>query len=182
MEVCLHPRHLHALFGFKKQVSTVFRDILGLHDIHHLSITRVDHYGEILSFSSTPALEFNVFNTMLWRYDRAYQLDWLRQGLQSSWHSLYGEERFDELYYVKQLKYGFHHTQSLALRIGVQHYLFSFASRAVSEVCSENVWLEKKELYKIGRYCLNLLIPYFEICNPGFSQVLLGSDCYEVSN
>lgn len=89
MEVTLHPRFLDALFAYKSQAMNIFRDVLGLYDIHHLAVARVDQQGQLISFSSTPAMEFNLFNSELWRYDLCYRAQWFTQYTQASWAALY---------------------------------------------------------------------------------------------
>ena len=58
-----HPQFIETLFAHKAKVSSVFNDVLGIHEINHLAITRIDCQQQILAFSSTPAMEFNLFTS-----------------------------------------------------------------------------------------------------------------------
>lgn len=140
----------------------VFRDILGIHDIHHFSITGFDPSGHMLSLSSTPAIEFNVVNSGLWRHDQAYCLDWLMQKEHVCWKDLYASERFDELYYLKQTKHGYASTCALSTCYEGFRYLFAFASRYAD--ANESVFaLERRdELLQLGQYCLKELRLFWE--------------------
>ncbi|HAT1819714.1 TPA: hypothetical protein JBJ33_04490 [Legionella pneumophila] len=77
-EVMLHSQFLENLFAFKKKVSNVFRDVLGIHDIHHIALTRINKHNQLLTLSSTPAMEFNLFNSFLWKYDQTYNPKWFK--------------------------------------------------------------------------------------------------------
>src|SRR5688500_854358 len=102
-----HPHFLEILFAFKSKVSTVFRDVLGIHEIHHIALTRINKNNQLLTLSSTPAMEFNLFSSSLWRYDQSYHPKWFTLCTQSYWQNLYNQTRYDELYYLKQIKHSF---------------------------------------------------------------------------
>ncbi len=97
METVLHPQHLDMLFAYRSKVSSVFRDVLGLHEISHIAVSHINEKQQLLTLSSTPALEFNLFNSKLWHFDKTYQADWYQRGHQARWESLYSEERYDAL-------------------------------------------------------------------------------------
>ncbi len=71
-EVMPHPQYLDVLFAFKSKVSSVFRDVMGIHEIDHLAFTRINKNKQILTLSSTLALEFNLFSSLLWQYAKTY--------------------------------------------------------------------------------------------------------------
>lgn len=161
MEAVPHPFFLEALFTFKCKVSNIFREILGLHEINHIAITRINAKQEILTFSSTPALEFNLFNTNLWHFDKTYQKNWFQTLSQATWHSLYTAERYDELYYLKQIKHNYSLGYSLSARIEDIFFIYSFASMQFSSSTKEQFANNPDNFYKMGQYCTNQLIPLF---------------------
>lgn len=171
-----HPQLLDALFAFKSKVGTIFRDVLGIHEINHISITRINIDQEILCFSSTPALEFNLFSSQLWHYDKSYHPEWFQQGLQTDWRSLYLPERYDELYYLKQIKPHYALGYSLAAKQDDIHYIYSLASRSPNEL-KELLRYRPEEFYRIGQYCSNMLAPLFNSFATKETQVE-----YETSN
>ncbi|AMQ29111.1 TPA: hypothetical protein ACK8Z3_000030 [Legionella pneumophila] len=71
-EIVLHSQLLENLFAFKSKVSNVFRDVLGIHDVHHISLTNINGHNQLLPLSSTPAMDFNLFNSFLWQHDLTY--------------------------------------------------------------------------------------------------------------
>jgi hypothetical protein len=155
-----HPRFLEVLFGFKSNISSVFKDVLGLHQLHHIAITLRTTNNELISFSSSPALEYNLFSTSLWRYDKTYNPLWFELESQAYWEDLYQPTHFNALYYSKQVKPNFLTGLSLATRCKQGPIVFSLASH---QACAE--WMRhKEELYRIGTYCLELLSPLFSEC------------------
>lgn len=167
-----HPHLLEILFSFKGTVATVFRDVLGIHEIHHIAVTRINSSNELITLSSTPAMEFNLFNCPLWRYDQTYNPAWFNLCTQSYWQTLYTPTRYDELYYIKQIKHAFPIGLSLAGKLGEDHFIYSLASHKSCLHTRELFATQKDEFYKIGQYCSNLLSPLFDSCDNLTSQTL----------
>jgi hypothetical protein len=157
IEIVPHPQFLEALFAFKSKVSHVFNDVLGLHDISHIAITHVSPQQEILTFSSTPAMEFNLFNSNLWRFDKTYHPDWFRTCTQADWQSLYIHERYDELYYLKQAKHHYPIGYSLVAKLEDNFFIYSLASKRSCSHTRELFANQYDDFYKIGQYCTNML-------------------------
>lgn len=168
-----HPKLLDTLFTHKTRVSNVFRDILGLHEIHHIAVTVVNSRSELLTFSSTPAMEFNLFSSNLWRMDKTFLPEWFEQCTQASWQSLYLAERYDELYYLKQTRHRYPLGLSMAATIGNMPVIYSLASHKACMHTQELFKNQIEEFYKIGRYCTNLLLPLLTEREPFTSQFTL---------
>lgn len=164
-EIKPHPQLLKLLFAFKNKVGTVFKDVLGLHEINHVAITRIGIEQEIITFSSTPALEFNLFNSELWHYDQTYSPAWFHLGEQTSWQSLYSATRYDELYYLKQIKHHYPIGSSLATRQDNIFYIYSLASKQSSSQTKEIFTNQYDDFCKIGLYCTNQLQDLFITCD-----------------
>ncbi len=161
----LHPQLLEILFAFKSKLSNVFRDVLGIHEIHHISLTRVNQNNELMSFSSTPSMEFNLFSSSLWQYDQTFNPQWFTLCTQANWQSLYSPERFDELYYQKQIRHVYPIGISLAAKIDEHYVIYSFASNKSCPHTQEQFAVRHEDFYKIGQYCSNLLNPLFMHCD-----------------
>ena len=156
-----HPQLIEMLFAHKIKVSTIFKDVLGMYEINHIAITRVDHQQKILVFSSTPAMEFNLFTSNLWTFDNTYAPAWFQIGTQASWESLYNRDRFNELYYTKQIKHHFPTGLSMAVSQKDGFYIYSIASTRCAQEGLEHFVNHKEDFNKIGQYCVNLLNPFF---------------------
>jgi hypothetical protein len=156
-----HPHYLEILFAFKSKVSSVFRDVLGIHEINHISLTRINKNNELLTLSSTPAMEFNLFSSPLWRHDLSYSFKWVHLCTQSYWQALYDRERYDELYYLKQIKHSFPIGLSIAAKIDDDFVIYSLASHKSGHQIQELFSNHQEDFYKIGQYCTSRLNPLF---------------------
>lgn len=160
-----HPQFLEILFAFKSKVSAVFKEILGLHEMHHLALTRINKNNQLLTFSSTPAMEFNLFSSPLWRYDKTYHPRWFHLCTQSPWQRLYNQTRYDELYYLKQIRHAFPLGLSLASQKEDQFVIYSLASHKSCPHTQELFFTQQEDFYKIGQYCYDRLTPLFDYCD-----------------
>ncbi|MDI9818442.1 MULTISPECIES: hypothetical protein [unclassified Legionella] len=170
-EVIPHPQLLDMLFAFKGRVSGVFKDVLGLHEINHIAVSRINANHEILTFSSTPAMEFNLFSGNLWRFDKTYQPDWFERCTQAEWPSLYTQERYDELYYIKQIKHHYPIGYSLAAKTDNAFFIYSLASSRACLKTGELFITHYEDFYKIGQYCSNMLNSLFLTCDHSSSDL-----------
>ena len=160
-KVIPHPQLIEMLFAHKVNVSTIFRDVLGIHKIDHIAITRIDASQQILVFSSTAAIEFSLFTGSLWSFDNTYSSDWFKLCTGASWQSLYQPARYDELYYTKQIKHDFPTGLSMAVFSEGCYYIYSLASKHWEGNAPELLTNHSGDFYKIGQYCANLLQPLF---------------------
>lgn len=150
----IHPQFLEILFGLKSKSLPVFADVLGLLEVHHISLTYLTKKHQLFSISSTPALEFNLFRGGdLWQYDRTYHLNWIQQLSISSWEYLYHPAYYTELYYLKQIKHKYRKGISFVEKINDNYIVYSFASQNDSLVSWDLPTTEYQNFHKIGRYC-----------------------------
>lgn len=156
-----HSTYLETLFAYKSQVDAVFKDVLGLNDIHHIAVSYINNAHQLLTLSSTPSLEFNLFSTPLWQFDKTYQAGWYNLCALAPWQSLYTQERYDELYYVKQIKQNYPVGISMAVQSTDYHLIYSLASHEENPEIDERFKNHTADFYKIATYCSNALMPLF---------------------
>lgn len=152
-----HPNFLEALFAYKNQTNRVFNDILGLNGIDHIAISQIDNNHQLLTLSSTPSLEFNLFNSYLWRFDKTYQASWCNLCTTAAWQSLYVKKYYNDLYYQKQIKYGYFMGLSIAIKIQNDLLLYSIASHKNDLATKKQFNNQRDNFYKIGAYCYQTL-------------------------
>lgn len=180
-EVLPHPLFLDGLFAFKNKVSTVFKDVLGLYEIHHLALTRINKHKQLITLSSTPAMEYNLFSGQLWRYDQTYNPHWYQLHTQDYWQQLYQHTRYDELYYLKQIKHNYPTGISMAAKINEETVIYSLASHSCCPETQELFAHKQEDFYKIGQYCLTLLDAIFNHCDSFTSHTKPTGIEYETS-
>lgn len=164
-DVIPHPQLLEFLFAFKSKVSAVFNDVLGMHEIDHLAVTRINQHNELMVLSSKPSIEYNLFNSGLWQYDQTYDPQWAQLLTQAHWQTLYKQTRYDELYYIKQIKHELPIGLSIAAKLNEELVIYSIASHKTCAHTRELFETQHEDFYKIGQYCSNMLSSLFESCD-----------------
>lgn len=154
-----HPHFLDNLFAHKTHVSRVFNDVLGLAAIHHIALSFIDNERALQTFSSTPALEFNLFSTSLWQFDKTYQFSWYSLCTQSTWDRLYTKTHYNALYYLKQIKHHYSVGFSFAIKRPTGYVIYSMATHAPPLKAYESFANEMDDYRKIGDYCSHALLP-----------------------
>lgn len=162
-KITLHPDFINVLFAYKNKVGGVFKDILGLYEINHFAISYINDRNELLTFSSTPALEFNLFSSNLWHFDNTYQASWFNLGLSSTWQALYKPERYDELYYLKQIKHRYPIGLSMAVKMAHSNVIYSLASHLENSLVQTYFAENHAEFTRMGEYCSNALSPLLAV-------------------
>ena len=157
-DLALHPQWLDRLFAHKSKTHAIFRDVLALHEVNHIAIAYISTNNTLLTLSSTPSLEYNMLSSALWRFDNTYNPDWFKQYGYASWQSLYSAERYDELYYTKQIKPHYPLGLSIAAALGQGHVIYSVASTSDSEYTREIFNTKHDELLQLGQYCTTHLL------------------------
>ena len=170
--ISLHPQLLHNLFAHKSKTRAVFNDVLSLHEINHIAIAYISASNTLTTLSSTPSLEYNLFNSPLWQFDTTFSPSWFNQCAQASWQSLYSLDRYDELYYIKQTKPRYPLGLSMAAKMGSAHVIYSIASTIDSEYTRQLFQTHVDELYKVGQYCTMHLLPLLTDFDVASSTVL----------
>lgn len=156
-DIVPHPEILDTLFAHKSKTRTVFRDVLGIHEINHIAITRINSNNKLITLSSTPSLEYNLFNGPLWQYDLSYAPIWFSQCRHANWQSLYAPERYDELYYLKQIKPHYPLGVSIATIRNHCPVIYSLASATDSDATREIFTNKTNDLIQLGHYCMTHL-------------------------
>ena len=155
----LHPEWLTQLFAYKSKTRAVFGDVLGLHEVNHIAMAYVARNQTLLTLSSTPSLEYNLFSSPLWRMDNTYNPNWFQHCGVAHWQSLYTPERYDELYYIKQAKPRYPLGLSIATTLGDGHMIYSVASATDFDHTQAIFKTQQHELLQLGQYCMTQLLP-----------------------
>jgi hypothetical protein len=158
-DIALHSDWMETLFAHKAKTRTVFHDVLGLHEINHIAMAYVTANHTLLTLSSTPSIEYNLFRSPLWRLDHCYHPDWFTRCESAYWQTLYDPARYDELYYIKQTKPQYPLGLSLAARMHDGHIIYSVATKTDSEYTQDLFNTRQNELLQLGQYCAMQLLP-----------------------
>ncbi len=159
--ITLHPNALDLLFSHKETVSQVFKDVLGLHGIEHIALTHLLPTHELLALSSTPAMEFNLFSSPFWHFDKTYHPSWQATNTPARWEALYSKTHFDNLLYIKQIKPCLPLGLSFVTQTPKGPMVCSLASHSASAAQQGLFESHQPDFYKIGLYCAQKLMLLF---------------------
>lgn len=175
--ITLHPHWLNQLFAYQSKTRAVFSDVLGIHEINHIALAYLSSTHTLHALSSTPSMEYNLFSSGLWRFDRSYDLNWFSQCTSASWQSLYTPERFDELYYIKQAKPNYPLGLSIAAKTANGYIVYAIASATNTEYTQAIFSHQQHELIQIGQYCSTQLLPLLIDTQPSshFQPLITGT-------
>lgn len=154
-----HPLAENFLFKYKREVLTVFDHIIGLYELAHLSIAFINKQNEFIFLSHTPAIEYHLITSSLWKADQLHDPSFYKCNQSRLWHELYAEEKYQELYHVKQAKHQFTFGFSIPLERDGFYLIYSFATKA-QHINPYLFFFDKQNmLIKMGNYCFDQFKP-----------------------
>lgn len=159
----LNKSNVDLLFSHKKELSSKFSDIIGLHFIDHLSVFLLDPNNELTIISSTPSVEFNLINTGLWFYDHTFSPKTFTDGHLDTWETFYHPIYSKLLALEKKQAHRFTHGINLVRQINHHTVLYSFATR--NEFGDPDKYYQeiKGDLLLIGNHSYNLIRNIFSM-------------------
>jgi hypothetical protein len=160
----LNPDAHKLIFEHARASHTVFSDVIGLHDIDHISLTTISRQYELTCMSYRPIIEFNLMETGLWLFDGSYHPDFFKTRQYKLWTDLYDPNKYTELMQVKQ--HTKHMRAGLSTTVSYNNciLLLSFATQSKHPEAGQRLLEAHPDLVKIGRYCFqkisHLFLPY----------------------
>lgn len=124
-----HPQATAIAYKHKRELSRLFRDVIGLHFLDYAEIYLVSPNGETLFFSSSPSLTTNLIDSCLWEHDKALSLNNLHRSSWQCWEELYPVDKHNELKQTKEFNYGFRHGFITVRIISDFTIVYSFATK-----------------------------------------------------
>lgn len=161
-ETSLHGDMLEVLFKYKNKIYNRFDDVRGTFLIDHLAINVINSNKQVLIFSTTPSVEYNLISQDLWKYDRSFSASYQSSNKFYSWEKAYAKKYFDELRLIKQINHGFSYGFNLSKKIGSCQFVYSFATRCQKPNLLEYYNGHISELFAIGNYSYNAIREIYE--------------------
>ncbi|OGV29999.1 MAG: hypothetical protein A3E88_07495 [Legionellales bacterium RIFCSPHIGHO2_12_FULL_35_11] len=125
IETTLYPKILDILFENRRYIKNIFLNINGLYDIAHIGVTIIDPASEIVVFSSTPNIEYNLIHQNLWKNDLCFSPRQHNNNRLSWW-----DTQFDEIEKIKLKNNKFTVGMTITRQVNDFCLLFSFATRS----------------------------------------------------
>jgi hypothetical protein len=149
----LHPKILDILFEHRREIAIKLSDIIGIHYIDHMAIIISNPKNEIVIFSKTPTIEYNLISSNLWLHDGAFSPQFFKKKSFFWWEEAYNSEYFEKIKNIKEQKHKYKLGFCLVRKINAFYIIYSFATRRAM-IDSQSYYLSHKEdLLRMGDYC-----------------------------
>lgn len=133
MTLSPHPKLVTQLFAHRHTVFCLFQKLIKPYGIDHIAVSHIDAQRRISILSSTPSLEYTLFQHGLWQHDKSYQTEYFKHASAISWEALYTLNRYDELHYIKQLRTYFELGVSFIAQNEGESYIISLATQHAND-------------------------------------------------
>jgi len=176
-EIRLHPDILNVLFSHRNELSKKFSDIKGTFLIDHFSITIINPENNLLIFSMTPSVEYNLLISELWKFDHGLLRSNHTSSKISLWETGYQKEYANQIKSVKQTKHGFSFGFNLYQNIDSFQIAYSFATRSQNNNLDTYYQEYINELFSLGEYGYKSIRDIYDA-----SYVLVGFKLPQLNN
>lgn len=164
--ISLHPSIVDALFEHRRFVKNIFLHIKGHYEIAYFGINIINPSNEIVSFSSTPHIQYNLIRQGLWKHDPYFFSKTLNKNTLLWWDEVSTENPFSEQ--IKEIKLTSNHFKlgmTLSREINGFNFIYSYATCSNRKNLKEYYNAKIFGLIDIGDYfCNAILNVYSEYC------------------
>ena len=167
--ITLHNNTLDILFKHREEVQNRLIDMRGTFLIDHIAIKIINPNNEIVIFSMTPSVEYNLIVQGLWKHDNGFSRNLQNLNKLCLWEDAYSKENFDELKATKEFKHGFTFGFYIPKKHGELNLIYSFATRNKNDNLIDYYHHNLEEIAALGDYGYKLIHGiYSKYCYPDF--------------
>jgi len=155
-EIRLHPGILDVLFSHKNEISKKLSDIKGLHCIDHIAITIFSPEREVVVFSLTPSVEYNIIIQELWKDDITFTPDKHKKNTIIRWDQNNNTTQ-NQIKKIKQTDHNFSLGFNIYKKVDKFDLVYSFATRSKNKQIIAHYLNIKMELIQLGDFSYKLI-------------------------
>jgi hypothetical protein len=165
----LHPDATNILFEHRRYVKNIFLQIKGHYETAHFGINFINPSNELVTFSSTPHIEYNLMKQELWKNDPCFSSKILNKNMLYWWEDIYPDTEINlfgaQIKQIKLVSNSFSTGLTLCREIDGFYFLYSYATRSSKKNLQEYYISQIFNLIDIGDYfCKSILDVYSEYC------------------
>ncbi|MFC3908831.1 hypothetical protein ACFORL_07045 [Legionella dresdenensis] len=158
----IHPNIIDILFKHKKEISRKLADLKGLYFIDHVSLVLINPGDEMVIFSMTPSVEFNLLVQGLWQHDLSFRPQTYVNQEILFWEKAYTAGYQNEIKRVKETEHHFSLGLSVMRKINSFHFIYNFATRHTGVDMRSYYQELVPALYALGDYGYKQLQPIYQ--------------------
>jgi len=172
----LHPNILDVLFQHQGEIFTKLSDLKGLHFIDHVALYLINPDSEMVIFSSTPSVEFQLLAQGLWQYDFSFNPNKMRDGEMLFWRKAYHAGYKYEITKTKETAHHFTCGFSLLKEVNSFKFIYTFATRHLQENIEQYYQQHLSEILAIGNFGYKQLYSLYQRYS-GYSPPFIETSC-----
>ena len=148
-----HPDILNILYENRCHVKKKFSEVIGFYEINHISITIINPSNEMVTFSTTPSIEYNLITQELWQHDFTISSNSHKNNELIWWDTDNMHPHFNKINNIKEQKNNFTLGMALARKIDGFCIIYSFATKNKDSDLKSYYISNINGLYDIGDHC-----------------------------
>lgn len=156
-EIKLHTNILDILFAHKRDIFRKLSDVRDLYFLDHVAISIFNPENEVIIFSITPSVEYNVITQNLWKHDITFNPSQFSDGSLVWWDQDFYSKFAVEIKQIKETKHNFSIGFNLYRKIDGFNLVYSFASRCQNKNMRHYYDSIKNRLFLLGDYSYKLI-------------------------
>ncbi len=169
-DIILHKNISDILFKHREEVHNRLIDLRGTFLIDHIAIKIINPSNEIVIFSMTPSVEYNLIVHGLWKHDNGFSRNLQNLNKLCLWEDAYSKENFDELKSIKEFKHGFTFGFYVPKKQGEFNLIYSFATRSNNDNLNDYYQQNLEKISVLGDYGYRLIHDiYSKYCYVAFA-------------
>ena len=151
----LHKDVLDISYQHQYKIRSVFKEILGIHDIDHFSLDLVRPDGEMIFFSGTPSHAYEICKRGYGAYDGIISPDYYKNYEFYWWKDAAHKAYANKIDTIRSEVLGLKHGFMLVRKWDDFHLIYSFATKNGSLDFQTNVINQINVFLKIGDWAYN---------------------------
>lgn len=153
----INKKSKYISFENAHEIEKVYKDILGLKNISHMSINVVNKNGEMSVISANPNILFNICNDGTFIYNGSISSSFYNFRDIYSWDETYDERFYQILKNNMERKNGIKKGVVIVKREQDQTTLYSFATNKDGKDFFSDIKENTKDFFEFGDYCVSRL-------------------------
>lgn len=159
----LHKDAMLMSYENMAKIRQVYDEVIGIHDIDHVSINIVDPSDEMLIVSYNPAISHTIIKDGSYIYNGSISPDFYKKKHIYTWDEAYDPKVKNKIKFNMQIKHGINLGCVLIRQIHGFYILYSFATKKDGQNLLGNIKENTSLYYSIGDHCLDLIKDLYAI-------------------
>lgn len=169
----LHENAAFMSFDNCYKLGAVYKEIIGLENVHHFSLNVVDAHGKMSILSYNPQIAYGIFKDGSYLYNGSISPSYYNNFNRYTWDESYDPRYYHTLKNNMERKNGINKGVVLIKRINGLTLLYSFATKSNGDDFVAQIQDQEEVFYQMGDHCFNLITPIIDENIIGYNEAKL---------